>query len=379
MKGAMNGMISSAEQFQHKLVVQAKQIEAVFRSADQPLSVGNGTINGRWAIFELSPLTRLSPAVSSELQQKLTTTLKVPSVRLRLADEKPSVAVLQPPADPVELLELMAALPRLSPTTAVLGLDNKDRPVLMNLNSSSITNVLFSGTAGCGKAALMRTLFVSLALQNRQSQVQLAVVDFAADRGHLTAPGGDFYPLGFLPHMMAPVLTDLEEFVGFLGRLNEEVRYRLERRTRWPLMVIALSDLQELLDGGGQPVTERLAQLLQAGPEAGVRTILSTSHPLSANVQQLIRGNVTVRLSGRQPGSRAAWAATGVCDSGAEYLPDNGQFIALSAGTELSFRPATCSDYNLHLTLERLHRRHSRAIITRPAPTRPRAPFSDSA
>ena len=90
-------------------------------------------------------------------------------------------------------------------------------PLLLRLPSPEVCHALVAGTTGSGKTALVRSMAVSLALHNRQGEVQLVVID-PKGRGYGALEG--------LPHMLQPVVREVGEAAGVLAGLVEQMVQR---------------------------------------------------------------------------------------------------------------------------------------------------------
>jgi DNA segregation ATPase FtsK/SpoIIIE-like protein len=363
-------MRKSDERLRHQLEVQSIQIEEFLNRHQVSAEVAGGTVRSRWVSFDLN--TQLAAGIDKirGLGQELASTLGASDVSITQYDDRLRIAVKQADNHPVDLLDLMDALPDMAPMTAALGLDDADRPVLLNLLAEDIVNILVAGGPEAGKTALLRTFALSLALQNRQSQIQMAILDVQANnKGQQRKPS--LYPLNYLPHVMFTVVETLREAAEALNFLVTEVEYRIEQEVMSPLLVLMIDDADKLVEMGGLPIIEPLAYLLEEGVSAGMRIILGASNPNSNAIRPLIKNSFPTRLVGRVGGASAARATTGIADSRAEYLQGQGDFVAVSNGTVLPFQAAFITDYDLHLLLDKLHRQSQPVMLARPLSVRP--------
>ena len=77
--------------------------------------------------------------------------LGVNNVAIREEDGRLQVEVPQDGNRPVELLPLIELLPQLDPVTAVLGLTEDERPLLLDLTAEDVAHVLIAGDARRGQ------------------------------------------------------------------------------------------------------------------------------------------------------------------------------------------------------------------------------------
>lgn len=318
------------------------------------------TVGTRWMNFGIQAQLSAGWNWLRDLKTDLLTSkLSVPEIDYSHPESRFNMPGHRLSPSPVGLLQIIGSLPNIGSHTAVLGLDHDDRPLLFNLLAPDVTNILIAGKNGAGKSGLLRTLALSLALTNRQSNIQLVIFD-----GPIS-PSQPFssllYPLSYLPHMMFPIVESVEEAAETLRFLVSEVDYRQREPVADPLIVVLLDNVDRLVVEGGESIRELLIYLLQEGPECGMRLVMAAENPAVPELRPLLIGHVPVRLVGQVVDSRMARQASGRVDSQAEYLKGRGDFLAVASGSMVSFQAAHVSDYDLHLSLERLYEQ-SRAV-----------------
>ncbi|MCI0399384.1 MAG: DNA translocase FtsK [Chloroflexi bacterium] len=364
----------------HQLEIQSMQIEEVFTRHEVPAEVQGGMVHSRWVSFDLQASLAAGLERLRTLKDDLKATLGAPDVRIENQDGRLRVVVRQPQPHPVDLLDLVEALGSPYPLTAALGLAEDGRPVLLNLLAPEVTHVLIAGNVAAGKSGLLRTFALSLALQNKQSQVQLVVIEGSQP----AAPGqrSELVSLVYLPHMLLPVMDQVEEVAEALAFLEREVQYRKEQAITRPLLVVLVDDLYELVEAGGAPVAEPLARLLGEGAAAGVRLVMATDLLAGDSppdlLRSLLRHHFAIRLVGQTPDAETARAMAGIPDSRAEYLLGRGDFVAVSGDAVVPFQAAYLGDSDLHLTVERLHRQQQPVMLAQPVQMRPSLTLADA-
>jgi S-DNA-T family DNA segregation ATPase FtsK/SpoIIIE len=252
---------------------------------------------------------------------------------VRVARDGESIAVEVPRADaePVRLLPLLRSLTALPALTACLGITDDGRPLLLRLPSADVAHVLVAGTTGSGKTELIRSLLVSLALTNRQSRLQLALID-PKQRGLL--------PLAGLPHLMDAVATDAAMAQSLLERLVAEMERRDREGVSSPRIIVAVDELLDVLQTGGKPVEALLTRIAQRGREAGLHLVAGAQKPSSTALGPMLKANFPVRLVGRVGSAEDARVASGVAGTNAEKLLGRGDFVLVAAGQTLRFQAA---------------------------------------
>jgi S-DNA-T family DNA segregation ATPase FtsK/SpoIIIE len=265
------------------------------------------------------------------------------------------------------LLDLLPLLPDLPPVTGTLGLDEDGRPILLDFANPDVSHVLITGESGSGKTTLLRTLALSLALKNRQSRLQLLVIDpeTAVSRQSYTI----LQPLSFLPHMLAGISYQMEEAVDTLQFLKGEVDYRRQQQVQLPTIMLMVDNVDQLLTNSDE-ARELLQTLLLHGAEVGIHCVLTTQQPETAVFNNQLRANLPVRIVGQASDVAAAQAASGLPDTQAEYLLGQGDFLAVVGGEVTHFQSAYIGDYDLHLCLDDLHRNRPQPLLAQPVQLR---------
>lgn len=355
---------------QHQLEIQSRQIEKVFTHHEVPAHVAGGTVRPRSISFDLQEQVVSGwEWLRDQVKRELTSVLGGTDVRLSRENGQLQLHVDRPDNPPVPLLDLLPLLPETLTVTAILGLAEDSRPVLLPLAEVDMTPVLLAGEQDAGKTALLRTIAVSLALTNKQSQVQLLVIDGGTPETRSTY--GQLEPLTYLPHLLMPVIYDAGEASEVLTFLADEIGYRGEQDIGVPHVVVLIDSVVALLEAGGRAVADALVRLARRGAPAGIHLVMSSERPEAPIVADLFKANFPVRLVGRARDEQQAAVAAGVGDSQAQYLLGQGDFLAVTDSMTTHFQAAYIGDYDLHLTLEALHRNRPRPLLAQPMNVRP--------
>lgn len=352
---------------QHQLEVQSMQIERVLDQHQLAAQVAGGTVRPRSIRFDLQ--TQLATGLERlrDLKSDLMVALGVADVELLGEEGQLSVQVERTAEAPVPLLDLLPLIGDVPPVTAVLGLAEDKRPLLLNFLDKDLGHILVAGADGAGKTTLLRTIALSLALTNRQSRLQMVIIHpETAD-----SPATDLTPLNYLPHLLTQVVTAPTEATEVLAFLAREMEYRLEQTIATPTIVLLADCVVNLLETGGEAIVKSVTQLLQKGAEAGIHLILSTRRPGAAVFSQAMHAYLPVRIVGQVADEKEAKAAAGVAGVKADYLLGSGDFLAGSDDEFTRFQAAYIGDYDLHLCLSELHRQRPRVLLAQSAKTRP--------
>ena len=214
-----------------------------------------------------------------------------------------------------------------------LGQDTGGNPVALDL--SALPHLLIAGATGSGKSVCINSIVASLLLTKTPDQMRILMID--PKRVELT-------PFNGIPHLMAPVIVDVDEVNSALRSLMREMfrRYKQmeEVGTRniagynakapdpLPYLVLIVDELADLMMAGGFEVEQNLVRLAQLGRATGIHLVLATQRPSVNVVTGLLKANIPARV---------AFAVASQVDSrvildmvGAEKLLGKGDMLVLS-------------------------------------------------
>jgi len=362
------------QRLRHRVQIQSQQIEKVMAAHHLPVHVSGGKVQPQSIQFDLQTHLSGGWVRVRELTTDLRRALGVPDISVTRENGRLQVAVARPQDAPVTLLDVMAMKRDFPKETAVLGLSDQAKPVLLSLSRSDYAHVLISGATGAGKTALIRTISVSLALLNRQSRLQQIILT-ALKKGE--GVDLDLERLTHLPHLAATIIYDPEEVTQVLAWLAAEMENRVANAETTPMLIVVMDNVTTFMEESGAAITEPLALLLQRGAKAGIHFILTTSEPESPYLDSQIKANLPLRITGRVADAVQAAAAMGVDGSDAEFLLGRGDFLLLDKTQMTYFQAAFVTDYDLHLCLAKLRRTGGYSILAQPFSVRPGLPEMD--
>lgn len=256
--------------------------------------------------------TKVKVSKIASLADDLALALAAPSVRVEAPVPGKGFVGIEVPNTDISLVALRdvisgTAFKRIDSQLRMgLGQDVSGHPVVADLGE--MPHLLIAGTTGSGKSVCVNAIIACLLLQNTPKQLQFLMVD--PKRVELTNFNG-------IPHLLAPVIVDLDRVVPALQWLSREMdeRYRrfsqagvrhideYNRRMRetegkeLPLLVVMideLADLMMLAPDETERVITRLAQLARA---TGIHLVISTQRPSVDVVTGLIKANFPARIA----------------------------------------------------------------------------------
>lgn len=348
----------------------------------QVVAVNPGPVITR---FELQLAPGIKASKVTNLAKDLARSLLVRSVRivevipgksvigLELPNEKQEVVRLR------EILESEAYRHARSTLTLILGKDIAGFPVVVDL--TRMPHLLVAGTTGSGKSVGVNAMLLSLLYKAGPDKVRLLMID--PKMLELSIYAG-------IPHLLAPVVTDMREAANALRWCVNEMdeRYRimatlgvrnlagynkkvqqaaekgqpivhpfklLEENNGKPVylepmayIVVVIDELADMMMVVGKKVDQLIARIAQKARAAGIHLIVSTQRPSVDVITGLIKANIPTRIA-FQVSSRID-SRTILDQQGAEHLLGNGDMLYLPAGSGLPMRVhgAFVDDHEVH-------------------------------
>ena len=346
--------------------------------------------------FEIKPAAGVKVSKISNLAKDLARSLMVKSVRVvEVIPGRPTVGIEIPNPNRAmirlrEVVDSDLYQQESSPLTMALGQDIGGGPVVANLGK--MPHLLVAGTTGSGKSVGVNAMLVSMLLKATPDELRLIMVD--PKMLELSVYDG-------IPHLLAPVVTDMKEaanslrwcvaemerryklmaamgvrnIAGFNARLEEaeragaQVADPLWEPQPWemhqappvleklPYIVVVIDEFADMFMIVGKKVEELIARLAQKARAAGIHLILATQRPSVDVVTGLIKANIPSRMA-FQVSSRID-SRTILDQGGAESLLGHGDMLYLPAGSGPPARVhgAFVDDDEVHRVVEDWKRR----------------------
>lgn len=224
----------------------------------------------------------------------------------------------------------------------ILGKDISGRSVIKDL--AKIPHLLVAGATGSGKSVGVNSIISGLLYTKSPDDVKFILID--PKMVELSLYNG-------LPHLLNPVITDMELVANALQWSIEEMnkRYRILKKAKvkkiteynekmgysaMPYIVVVIDEMADLMLTAGADVEGKIQRLAQMGRAVGLHLILATQRPSVKVITGLIKANV--------PG-RIAYAVATAMESriildqtGAETLLSNGDLLYKDNTTPKSIR-----------------------------------------
>ena len=346
--------------------------------------------------FELQPAPGVKVSQISNLAKDLARALSAISVRVVEVIPGKSVIGLEIPNEHRELVTLGEILKSKtydetkSPLALALGKDIAGQASVADL--ARMPHLLIAGTTGSGKSVAINAMVLSLLYKSTPEHVRLIMVD--PKMLELSVYEG-------IPHLLAPVVTDMKEAANALRWCVAEMerRYRLmaalgvrniggyNRKVReaidkgkpivdplyempelldpdnppdpptlgtLPYIVVIMDELADMMLVVGKKVEDLICRLAQKARAAGIHLILATQRPSVNVITGLIKANIPTRIA-FQVSSRVD-SRTILDQMGAESLLGHGDMLYMPPGTGTPQRVhgAFVSDQEVHRVVQHL-------------------------
>ncbi|MBN5048978.1 cell division protein FtsK [Stenotrophomonas sp. LMG 10879] len=360
-----------------------------FRIDAQVVGANPGPVITR---FEIEPAPGIKVSQISSLDKDIARGLSVKSVRVVDVIPGKSVIGLEIPNVTREMIYLSELLrskeydKSASSLTLALGKDIAGRSTVADL--ARMPHLLVAGTTGSGKSVAVNAMVLSLLFKASPKDLRMLMID--PKMLELSVYQG-------IPHLLAPVVTDMKEaanglrwcvaemerryklmsavgvrnLAGFnkkvkdaqdagqpmmdpLFKPNPELGEAPRPLETLPFIVIFIDEFADMMMIVGKKVEELIARLAQKARAAGIHLILATQRPSVDVITGLIKANIPTRIAFQV--SSKIDSRTILDQSGAETLLGHGDMLYLPPGTAMPERVhgAFVSDEEVHRVVEHL-------------------------
>lgn len=221
--------------------------------------------------------------------------------------------------------------------TLALGRDVAGQPFVADL--AKMPHLLIAGATGSGKSVALNGILLSLLYQNSPADLRILLVD---------PKRVEFTHYNNVPHLLSPVVIDVDKTVNTLKWLVAEMERRFEMFSsshhrniaeynvkpdptegKLPYIVLMIDELADLMAQAASEVEGAIVRLAQMARATGIHLVVATQRPSVDVITGLIKANITTRV---------AFAVASQIDSrtildmaGADKLLGNGDMLYLSS------------------------------------------------
>ena len=299
---------------------RARLIEETLASFGAPSHVIEISRGPTVTMFGVEPLfvesragqTRVRVGKIASLADDLALALAAPRIRIQAPVPGRGYVGIEVPNEEMalvalrEVVESEAFLRTRSPLRFALGKDVAGHPKAANLDS--MPHLLIAGTTGSGKSVCVNAILSCLLLNNTPDDLRLILVD--PKRVELTNYNG-------VPHLLAPVVVEIERVVGALQWMTREMDNRYHKFAevgarniadynqrkvsqggkKLPYLLVVIDELADLMMIAPDETERTITRLAQLARATGIHMVLATQRPSVDVVTGLIKANFPARIA----------------------------------------------------------------------------------
>jgi S-DNA-T family DNA segregation ATPase FtsK/SpoIIIE len=354
------------EEHEKEVRRKAKILEKTFTNFGfniRVVEIQTGPVIAQFEV-ELEAGLRLSRITG--LADDLAIALRVPSVRIVAPLPGKNTVGIEVPNSERQIVRLREVMEEAGAKVAklripiFLGKDVAGNPMIVDL--SSLPHLLIAGRTGTGKSVCLNSIIISMLMTRRPDEVRMLMID---------PKMVELSPYKRLPHLMHPVVTDMQKAEAILGWAVDkmEERYALLARAgvrhissynqlgehelmermqpaddeerkhipgHIPYIVIVADEMADLMMTAAKEVESHIIRLAQKSRAVGIHLVLATQKPTVDVITGLIKSNLPARIA-FQVASRTDSRVV-LDEMGADKLLGNGDMLFLWPGTSTLIR-----------------------------------------
>ncbi|MEZ0395139.1 MAG: DNA translocase FtsK 4TM domain-containing protein [Anaerolineales bacterium] len=299
---------------------RARLIEETLASFGAPAQVVEISRGPTVTMFGVEPLfietrtgqTRVRVGKIASLADDLALALAAPRIRIQAPVPGRGYVGIEVPNEEMSLVSLREVVEseifqRLrSPLRFALGKDVAGHPKATTLEN--MPHLLIAGTTGSGKSVCVNAILTCFLLHNTPDDLRLILVD--PKRVELTGYNG-------VPHLLAPVVVEIERVVGALQWMTREMDNRYHKFAeigarniqdynarmaaqggkRLPQLVVVIDELADLMMIAPDETERTITRLAQLARATGIHVVIATQRPSVDVVTGLIKANFPARIA----------------------------------------------------------------------------------
>ena len=256
--------------------------------------------------------TRVRVSKIASLADDLALALAAPRIRIQAPVPGHGYVGIEVPNDEMTLVALREVVEsevfsrNRSALRFALGKDVAGHPKAANLEA--MPHLLIAGTTGSGKSVCVNAILTCLLLNNTPDDLRLILVD--PKRVELTGYNG-------IPHLLAPVVVEIERVVGALQWMTREMDNRYHKFAevgarnitdfnarmasqggkKLPFLLVVIDELADLMMIAPDETERTITRLAQLARATGIHMIIATQRPSVDVVTGLIKANFPSRIA----------------------------------------------------------------------------------
>jgi S-DNA-T family DNA segregation ATPase FtsK/SpoIIIE len=284
-------------------------IQNTFRDFNIHVDMGKVRVGPTVTQYTLKPPSGVKLSRITSLSNNLALALAAHPIRIEAPIPGKSLVGIEVPNEKAaqvtlkELLESKEFKTREHNMMVALGRDVAGKVWFADL--PKMPHLLIAGSTGSGKTVCMNTIIMSLLYQNTAETLRFIMVD--PKRVELT-------PYNGIPHLLAPVITDVPKTVNALKWCIGEMDRRFEMLSKvgnreintyneahpdkkLPHIVFIIDELADLMQMASNEVEAGIIRLAQMARAVGIHLILATQRPSVDVITGLMKANIPGRIA----------------------------------------------------------------------------------
>jgi DNA segregation ATPase FtsK/SpoIIIE, S-DNA-T family len=295
--------------------------------------------------FELQPAPGVKVSKITSLEKDLALGLAAQSIRIEAPIPGKSAVGIEIPNSSIAVVSLREVMDSedfeqsKARLKLPLGKDVTGNPIIADM--TRMPHLLVAGATGSGKSVAINAFLCGLLFKHHPDELRLIMVD---------PKMVELIVYNRIPHLLSPVVTELERVVPTLKWATREMErrykvfarhgcrnldsYRQLRLRRpdleaMPYILIVIDELADLMMMAPDEIETQICRLAQMARATGMHLIIATQRPSVDVITGLIKANFP---------SRIAFAVTSQVDSrvildtqGAEHLLGRGDMLYMAA------------------------------------------------
>lgn len=291
-------------------LLQANKIVNVFRSLGLEVELKNVFCGANITRYDVVPNKNATLGMIMGFKYDLADMLGVPPIRvassnssigIEIPNDTGKIVTLGDVVSSHEFRETKSELP------VAIGVDVEGNYIIGDI--SQMPHIIISGHPGSGKSICMWSMIMSLLYKLSSDDVKLILVDPTKVQ---------FNPFRTIPHLMKPIITDLNESIKVFKEIISEIerRYRVfstlgvnnlnsynelakidGRADKIPRIVVFIDELADMILQGGKEVEDNICLISQMGHIVGIHLVLATMRSTTDVITENLRANIQSRIA----------------------------------------------------------------------------------
>jgi S-DNA-T family DNA segregation ATPase FtsK/SpoIIIE len=305
----IQGRVHTIEHTLESFGVPARVVEVNQGPVVTQFGIEPGFVTGRGG-----KQTKVKVSKISSLADDLALALAASPIRIEAPVPGRAIVGLEVPNQEVSIVslrgvmesEVFESLAKKTMLPMALGENVSGEAIVANL--ATMPHLLIAGATGSGKSVCINAIISCLLCVNTPENLRMIMID--PKRVELTGFNG-------IPHLLAPVIVDLERVVGTLQWVTREMEQRYKRFAKigarnildynrrvtaksadhMPYIVVFVDELADLMMVAPDEVERSICRIAQMARATGIHLIIATQRPSVDVVTGLIKANFPARIS----------------------------------------------------------------------------------